>query len=381
LLGTALAFSAGYATVGLVVILLVVLVEGIVTRRLPWRRTSGDIYLASFLVAFLISGWASSYRPFAIGSAGVAAVTLFVGLGPLYRQLLQNPARLAPFVSAWVTGGLAATLWAGYLSLRTGDNASTPALGQNALGTTLLVALVLSLGLLLTSLPAWRYLVAGGCALLTLGIALTASRGAWLGTVVGVLTFLWLAKVHRGWLVAVLLVLLGMIGFVLINPERSYLVSRARGIGVPVQNQARIAVAKSAGAIFADHPILGTGLNTFSFVHPQYKFPNDPDSTQPFAPNVFLNMAAEGGLLGLIAFAAILVWAGREGWRWCQAGGSRSESIMSAAILAAFLGLLTHQFLDGTMLSVHVGSGLWFLVAMLAASSPHSGTMGARADA
>ncbi len=367
LLATALLFSAGYTAIGLVLLLLVVIAEGMATRQPPWQRSEGDIYFVSFIAVFLVSGWVSPYRSIAVGSAGLAALTIFVAFGPLYRQLRADRGFLQPFLWAWVLGGILAAAWAFALHRLTGRPAFTPELNQNSLGTALLIPLLLGLGLSLRSQTTWGYLLAAGCEVLILGLTLTTSRGAWLGAVVGILGLLWLTRLRLSWRERLVLVSVGILAVILIGVERANPALAHRVSTLVGQYQGRIALGKSARAIFLDHPLVGTGLNTFSIVHNQYKFPGDIDVVPPSAHNIFLNMAAEGGILGFTVFTALVVWAGIAGWRWYKASATRSETMLSAIVLATFLGTLVHQLFDSTMISVHISSGVWFLMAIMAA--------------
>lgn len=370
LLVTALLFSAGYATVGLALVFLTVIVEAIRTRTLPWRRSPVDWFLLSFIAAFVISGVASSYRAMALGSAALAGLTIYIAFGPLYDQLQRDKGFLRPFLSMWVAGGIAAAVWG--IILHTPERAAfTPALGENAVGTTLLVALILSLGLLLALPAGWRYLVMGGWVLIILGLAFTYARGAWLGAATGLIAFLLLARLRYRSAAIVLLLLTGGLGILFALPESHLLLETAATIPALSRNRDRIAQAKSALAIFRDHPLVGTGLNTFTAVYPAYRLPDDPSPTSPFAHNIFLNMAAEGGVLGLATFSATLLWSVVAAWRWRTASQAGAEIMMSAAICSALLGLIVNQLFDGTVLSVHLSSGLWFLIAIVAAHGPH----------
>lgn len=378
LLITALLFSAGYATVGLALVLIAVVAEGLITRRLPWRRSPVDFAFLAFVAVFLISGWTSTHRAVAVGSAGLAALTIYLAFGPLHRLLLRDPGFLGNLLKAWLVGGIAAALWAIFLHRRTGAPAFMPELGQNAVGTTLLIALVLCLGIFSTArtLP-WRILAGAGSVPVAAGLAFTYTRGAWLGAAFGVLGFFVLTELRHTWRALLLVFLVGIAGAAFIGPERAALFQRMRSITNPSANQDRIFLFRSALRIFGDHPVLGTGLNTFSLVYPAYRSPDaslltahgivpDP-STKPFAHNILLNMAAEGGTLGLLSFVAIVIAAVIAGWRWYAGGRMQGETVTDVTVLSAFLGAMVDQLFDGTMISVHLGTGMWFLVAILVA--------------
>lgn len=381
LLLTVFLFSAGYATIGLVFILLTVIAEAILTRKPPWTRSPVDALLLSFVVIFLISGFASAYRTMAVGSAVLAALTIYLAFGSFYRHLQRDKDFLKPFLWTWVGGGTGAAVWAILLHRLYEKPAFTPALGQNAVGTTLLVALVLGLGLFLATNTVRRYLVGMGCALAAIGLLFTSTRGAWVGAGFGVMSFFLLLDLRSAWRALLLVVLISVAGIVVAGPERASLFHRALSIISLSSNQSRLALARSALAIFEDHPLIGTGLNTFSFVYPAYQLPGDPNPpSQPFAHNIFLNMAAEGGVLGLASFTALIIYASILGWRWYAQSAPTWNTPISAAILSALLGMMVNQLFDGTIISVHLGTGLWFLIAILAAFRPSQRPSSATSD-
>ena len=128
-----------------------------------------------------------------------------------------------------------------------------------------------------------------------------------------------------------------------------------------------MSLLRASVRMVADHPVLVTGLNTFATIYPRYRRHGDADPVAPFAHNIFLNMAVEGGVVGALAFAAVIVLAVASGWRWHASSRTPPGMLLSATILAAFVGAMTHQLVDGTFLSVHLGAGLWLLAAALAA--------------
>ncbi|MGH7752313.1 MAG: O-antigen ligase family protein, partial [Gemmatimonadales bacterium] len=178
---------------------------------------------------------------------------------------------------------------------------------------------------------------------------------------------------YRVWPV-LLIVVAALVGsLVLLGGEAAVLQRKVLSIVNPWKNRERVFLARSALAIAADHPLVGSGLNTFVLIHPHPSLSADPQAARPrarvrsFAHNIFLNMAAEGGVLGLAAFVALLVRGAAAGWRWHAAGDDR---ILSATVLAAFFGLLVHQQFDGTVSAVHTSAGLWFLLAIMVANEP-----------
>lgn len=380
LLGTAAVYTVGYTAVGLSLMLLAVIAEAILTRRLPWRRSALDPYLVAFVGVIILSGILSSFRSIATGSAVLAGLTIYLSYGPLYRVLQDDDDRFVfSFLWVWYAGGLAAAALAVYLFVaQRGPQAALPALGPNGLGSALLIALVLGMGLVLATRSALRYAAGGGVLLVALALALTLSRGAWIGAVAGLIALFLLSWRRRVWPIILIAVAVIAVSLSLMGGEAAVLRKKVFSIVSLRKNQGRLFLARSALAIAADHPLVGSGLNTFVLVHPHPSLATEAYAkkprarVQPFAHNVFLNMAAEGGLLGLGAFVAMLIRGWIAGWRW-YAASSGPHRAMSATVLAAFLGLLVHQQFDSTVLSVHIGAGLWFLLAVMMANEPRIG--------
>ncbi len=374
LLATISLFSAGYAPVGLVCVIAAVVWEWIAEKRIPWRRGRVDSLLTAFVVIFFISGLLSSYRLIAVGEAVLLMLTIYFTFGPLSQMLHRDGTFLKPFLWAWTGGGVGAAAWGILGHVFTKLPASTPAIGPTALGTTLLIAIGLSLGLLSMAGSVWKFLgLAGGIAVLILGLALTYSRGAWGGTIIELGIFFLLVDLRHSWRALLLLLLIGLAGAAFVAVAHPVIdpavIRRVEGTTFSLAGPHwRVFLARSALAIFRSHPLVGTGFGTFSLAYPEYRFPGDPNPLPvPFAHNIFLNVAAEGGALGLAAFTAIIGWALVAGWRWHAQSRSPWDRIASAAVLSAFMGMLTHQLFDGTIQSVHLGAGLWFLVAILGA--------------
>ena len=389
-LGIAAAYSAGHAAVGLALLLVPVAAEGIMSRRLPWRRGPLDAYLLAFTMVLAVSGLLSPYRSVATGSAVLAGLTIYLAFGVSYRILTRDRRFLQVLLWIWYAGGVGAALVAVYsFVVNGGPQAAVPALGPNALGSTLAIVLVVGLGLTLSAAVRVRYAAIAGGVVIALALALTLSRGAWIGAAIGLIMLLVLARPRRSaradpadagsrrvWpllaLAAGVIVTLALVG-----GEAAVLRKKVLSIPNLFKNRERVYLARSALAIAADHPVLGSGLNTFVLIHPHPSVAAEAPAqkprtrTQSFAHNVFLNMAAESGVLGLASFAALLIRGAAGGWRWYRGAVGR-DRITSATVASAFVALLVHQQFDGTILSVHLSVGLWLLLAIMMAGEPPS---------
>ncbi len=374
LLFTALAFSSGYTDLGLLLMLSAVVWEAIVSRRIPWQRSLLDVPLLSFVVAYLISGLFSSYRLTAIGSLILGVITIYLGYGVLFRVLKRNREFLTPFLQAWFVGGVFAAMWASVSSKFAGQPAVLPELYQNSLATAMVIGLVLGLCWLDVDRLLLRAFAALGLTAVATAILLTNARGAWVASAVGLVSYLLLARQRRAWRTGVLVLVLGLAAVFLAGTGASNLIVRAQSIytlSAP-SNRVRLALADSAVAMLKDHPIIGTGLNTFSLYHARYPsryYPGLP--THSSAHNIFFNMAAEGGILGLAAFTWIILITLRAAWRW-YAAAPLDEVPLVGAVLASFIALLVNQQFEATIVSVHLGAGFWLLIAIQSAFGSQS---------
>jgi O-antigen ligase len=213
--------------------------------------------------------------------------------------------------------------------------------------------------------PGWlRWLALGSFVATSIGIGMSASRGAWLAfgaAFVAVVT----TQSRRGaaLLIAAILVLflLGQLGTLYLLPTgitqrlTSFLpavgVSDVRSIEVTDANYAsleRLAFWQAALDMWRDHPVLGVGLGNYPIAYARYALPKWRMALG-HAHNYYLNIAAEAGLIGLLGYLAL--WAAAL-WQTVQVRLASRDAYTQALALGA-LGVLVH-------LSVHnIVDNLW----------------------
>lgn len=366
LVGLALLFSAGFAAYGSLGLLLVMIAAAIAERRVPWDSSPLDWPLWVLAGAVGLSAALSAFRPLALGSFGLLLLVFILGYGVTYRVLSRHPTTLAPVAVAWMIGAVAAAVMAIHAYLTTplailGPGTRTYHLGHTALGTTMAVASLISLGQVMArrSLPT-TLLALLTAVLSTAGLVLTASRGAWLGWGVGV-TALALVAVRRkvsGRALAATLGVVVLAGALLYVTKPTRLL-QARGPSGPT----RIYLWGLTASMISDHLWWGTGLGTFRLVYHQY-LPNPAAYREdpPSAHNIYLNMFVEGGVIAGGAFVFLLLAAARIGWLHV----ARHHDPEAAGFFAAYLAVLARESVDGTILSYHLGLGFLMLLAIIA---------------
>jgi len=365
LLLTAFLFPSGIASLGAVALLVVSVLVAVRRSRSLWRRSIVDLPLALLVLLFSVSAATSPFPAMAAISTLLLAAVIALAYGTTVAMLARKPGDLTPLL--WAVGGGTATAaaWGSITYLVTGQPAHT-VVGSNAVGTTLAIGLPILLGLGVS--PEWRHrVIAATAGAVTLdGLAFSFARGAWLGGAVGVLLFILLLPRRALRPVLLLLAAVLLAGGMGLAHAAGALGERAKSASAPGVASDRVAMWQASLEMVRDRPWLGSGLGTFGLMYPLYQLPEDSAPGQPFAHNIFLNVAAEGGVLGLAAFVAVLAAALALGMRWLRRAGD-IERVRAASVLAAAAALLIHQQVDGTAISVHIGFGLWLLLAMMAA--------------
>lgn len=170
---------------------------------------------------------------------------------------------------------------------------------------------------ILRTLAIWSLVVCIGTILATL------SRGAFLG--LGVVAILWLIKYPPKPLVLIVM-LVGIALLLPVIPERytnrvgtlySAIVGPSNERLEDHSVRGRTSEAIAAVMMFADSPLIGVGLGNYNVNYQQYsrQLGLDPRRENRSAHNLYLEIAAERGLLGLTAFGALVVLMFRSMWR------------------------------------------------------------------
>ena len=239
----------------------------------------------------------------------------------------------------------------------------------------LILAVVVPMGRRVSS----RWLVwAGGTGLLmAVALAMSWSRGAWLGVVAGIGVMLVAVAARSGraaMLGVVLAVLLGYLilagGLSLLPPSivqrfsdfMPYLgVADVRGVEVTDANFAvleRMAHWQSAIAMWTDHPWLGVGVGNYEVAYARYALPLW-SSPLGHAHNYYLNVGAETGIVGLIVYLVVWGVALLQSWKVTRRATNWGWGA-ALGVLGVLAHLSVHNFFDN--LFVHA---MYLQVAIL----------------
>ena len=206
-----------------------------------------------------------------------------------------------------------------------------------------------------------RWVLFGFLLLVILCEVFTFSRGFWVAMTLEVVAFVFLFY-RKG-----ILYLLGVVlaGAALAGPAVWQRLDTLRNFTEDSSAAMRLAYLEIAQAIVADHP-LGIGWYNYRYIFPDYDFYfKNTDVIMYHSHNLFLNIAAELGLPGLVLF--LCAWAclfymavklvKKARFLWVKA--------FSAGYLLMCLGIIVGGIGDHVLFNVRLGVLFWLLNTLL----------------
>jgi putative inorganic carbon (hco3(-)) transporter len=217
-----------------------------------------------------------------------------------------------------------------------------------ALALFLLLTIPLALALSLRRARPFRpLLVAAGLAVAAL--LLTHTRGAVIGFAVGMFIMLWWQPVRRLAVVLIALtVLVASLNFEAIesSPEVTVVSERLATIAsLKTRHDDRLEIWSKTPTLIATHPLLGVGQGNFAEASPELELADIGGLPYDHAHNVFLNIGAELGLIGLALLGVFLFLLARVVVRALRRPDPRRYPLV-LALAAALGGLLVTSFTE-----------------------------------
>lgn len=225
-----------------------------------------------------------------------------------------------------------------------------------------------------------RFLALGAAAAVTATVVLTYSRGGAVALGIVAVCCLFAARPSRARLLfggALLVTGLALLPATDFGRRLETLEQLGPGQEDPVEMdtslRVRILYARVAWRMFLDHPVLGAGAGNYT-VH-YYDYANEVGSSSPeydkaggdhYPHNLYLEVASETGLVGLITFGTVILLLFGNLYRAGAAHfreGDHLTAALASALLIAILGyLVSSLFLHG-----HFQRHLWILLGLSAA--------------
>ena len=330
-------------------------------NRTGWRRTSLDVPLVFCLAVFLASiavsadpvlGLVGMYGSHTYGLVGFLLCAA-VYLACAWSDEPFDPDRLL-LLALWAAAAASAygLLQSAGLELFAGVRASGsgriggPQGDPVPFGACLLLLVPIAAHFWRDPSPGRRNAGRIGGALVIAALALTLSRGAWLGAAAGLAVYFWLSGSalprRRSVFIIVAAVAAALVAAVILRPTAK------------VSDSARLALWDSVARSIPRHPWLGEGPDSIQTLLRRERTDEfiralGPTKSQVSAHNDFLQIAATMGLVGLAAYGCLLVGA------WRGVGGALRESRHRSSV-AAIAGALVGLFVQAKFNPVPLGA-------------------------
>ena len=239
-----------------------------------------------------------------------------------------------------------------------------------------MVAFSLAIGVIAQRVLRFRALIIIGTAMVVALLLLTQSRSAWVGAVGGVIALLvgWAttettSRIRNGLVLSIGVLLFCIIAaLVVIGPERIQRVwdepPRSSTIGTLRTLKFRQEVWLWSFVMIEDVPFTGIGLGSFrQAVHRLYPIAISADEDIGHAHNTFLQVALDTGVIGLIAYIAILIGAACLAWR--VARQSDHYRPISIGLLSGLVAMHVYGLTDSVVPGSKTGIIFWLTIALI----------------
>ena len=245
----------------------------------------------------------------------------------------------------------------------------------NDLGKYLEAVLPLALALgLSTARLRIRALAAGTFLLGSAVLVLTLSRGAWVSTALACVALVgWLSATSRRGQARLTQLVSAVLICAAILAWFAPLISARWFESNPRTAAARLPLMRVAWSIIASHPIVGVGLGNYKRVMQLYDPTPEAISVNYRKPvhNIYLLLAAQTGIMGLVFFLAFLWAAWRRGWQRIRAADDELVRLILLGIACGLLARVIHGLVDVSGLASMKIPFLWIYPALLVSGNQH----------
>jgi putative inorganic carbon (HCO3(-)) transporter len=257
-------------------------------------------------------------------------------------------ALIAPFSVQWSAGKLPfipASLYSRFTLL------VSDTVHPNVLAGNIIILLPIPLGLLLFDWARlrWPYRLIAALAFLAMVavLILTLSRGSWVALAVVTLG-MGMLRWRRGWALALLAaVLLGLWVQAAGAARIAGILASSNTLGTV---EGRVEVWSRAIYMIQDFPFTGIGMGLFGeLADVLYPFFSFPVKSLSHAHNLFLQVAVDLGIAGLIAWLAVFILASVSAWLAYRQGAARREHWLAglgAGLVCSQAALVVHGMTD-----------------------------------
>lgn len=184
---------------------------------------------------------------------------------------------------------------------------------------------------------------------------LANTRGAWLGFAASFFLILIFKKIKL--LLVIILLALMVLPFL---PRE-----KINDIFGTSSVKDRVEMWGTGWKIFLEHPIIGNGLNTFFGKFKDFREDRAKGKSGSYAHNGFLQIAADMGIVGLIAFLAVLAQIFRHSLIFIKKCENKFYRALAVGLAGGLFAFLVHSFFDTNLHSLPLVALFWLNVGVL----------------
>jgi len=272
-------------------------------------------YVKDALIALVVVALLKKPQQFRHVIYTLLIIGVFIGSISLHQSLTNN------FNNSY--GGFATAEFMNIVGETNDYRLSGPVGDPNFFAQVMLVLAILGAERLLHDRSLfWKVIAGWAAAVSTLTVVFTYSRGATIALVISLIIFFWVHGLKPAQLIVVLTLGVAMMLFappayyeriltiqdILPNAERGVNIHEDRAV------QGRASENLTAWRMVTENPLLGVGLNNFPYLYQEYTktLGLAPSATRRSPHNLYLEVAAETGLLGLTIFLLLVGFAIRS---------------------------------------------------------------------
>jgi putative inorganic carbon (HCO3(-)) transporter len=209
---------------------------------------------------------------------------------------------------------------------------------------------------------------------MTLILGLTQARGAYLG-LAAALIFLIILRFKFGWLVLPLFISIILGAALIFGP--SVLVDKINQVQSNASSmEVRVDIWTRAIYMIEDFPITGVGIGTFNNVaDAYYPFYLEAPASVPHAHNLYLQIAVDLGIPGLLSWLVLLIFmfsSSLQIYKVGIKGNMPLQKVLGASLFAALIAMSVHGFLDSATWGNRPSIIIWLILGLIAAARTQS---------
>lgn len=360
-------FSAVVGYAGILIALILAIASG--DAKKLWKLALGDKPLLLVIGCFSLSILLSGLLGWSLGVGIFAGCQL--GLYLLVRAYLKENQDIQRAINITLAVSILVSAYGIYQNYFTDMNAVAqgwvdPSLykdipsrvfstlfNPNVLGSYLIFAISTALGCFDYANRKRGLFLGAVIAIGVICLLFTYSRGAWLALAFSIVLFIYWKKEKKLVLgIMVLAVVAFGVGFPHLWTRINPLTLR-----FDTSTSYRLEIWRTSLEIIRDHPLWGTGLGTLWYYIPQYS--KTISTFIAHAHNMYLQLAAEGGLLGLSSFLFFVGMTMRNIFEAFKSSRSPRHRGIALGLMVGFTGILVQGFVDAAIIAPQFGMLFW----------------------